>query len=96
MRQRFPGRLPPARPRYLSLGDLLPVLDHSRGSRIELVCWRLDKEEREVLPAWNLALRERLIEPRGEDPFTGQPMYGLTVRGEAALRRLRAGRRGDR
>jgi hypothetical protein len=90
MRSRQP-RLP-ARP-PLPLEDLLAAVDRRRPTRLELVCWRLDVVEARAAPAWELALREGLIERRGEDPFTGQAMFRLTERGDEACRRLQGRRR---
>jgi hypothetical protein len=82
-----PKRAPPRAP--VPLKDLLAAVDR-RGTRLELVCWRLDVNERRAAPAWELALREGLIERRGEDPFTGRAMFALTERGERARRALSA------
>ena len=87
---RAPGRAP------LPLQDLLAAIDRRRGTRLELVCWRLDVDESHVAPAWELALREGLIERWGDDPLTGRPMFGLTERGNEACRLLGRRRRRHR
>ena len=81
--------------RPLSLADLLDAVPR-QGTRLELLCWQMDVDERQVLPAWSFAIRERLIERRGNDPLTGRARFGLSGRGEAALRRLKERRRGAR
>lgn len=89
----------PARPRAcapLPLKDLLAAVDRRRGTRLELLCWQLDVEEQIAAPAWELALREGLLERRGEDPFTGRAMFALTERGDRARRLLRSRRVGGR
>ena len=82
--------------RPLSLADLLAAAESRHGTRLELVCWQMDIDERQVLPAWSFAIRERLIERRGDDPLTGRAKFGLSKRGEAVLRRHRERRRGAR
>jgi DNA-binding PadR family transcriptional regulator len=77
----------------LPLKDLLAAVERRRGTRLELVCWRLDVDEARAAPAWDLALREGLIERRGEDPLTGRAMFALTERGDEARRRLGKRRR---
>ena len=79
----------------LSLADLLAAVPR-QGTRLELVCWQMNADERQVLPAWSFAIRERLIERRGDDPLTGRASFGLSERGEAALRRHKERRRGAR
>jgi hypothetical protein len=49
-------------------------------------------EEQLAAPAWELALREGLLERRGDDPFTGRAMFALTERGDRARRLLRSRR----
>jgi len=93
MRSPHPVRTPVRPP--LPLKDLLAAVERRRGTRLELVCWRLDVDEARAAPAWELALQQGLIERRGEDPFTGRAMFALTERGDAARRRLgRRPRRG--
>ena len=87
MRSPHPVRAPVRAP--LPLKDLLAAVERRRGTRLELVCWRLDIEEAHAAPAWELALQEGLIARCGEDPFTGRAMFALTERGDAARRRLR-------
>ena len=81
--------------RPLSLADLLAAVPR-QGTRLELVCWQMNVDERQVLPAWSFAIRERLIVRRGDDPLTGRARFGLSERGEAALRRHKERRRGAR
>jgi hypothetical protein len=59
-----------------------------RRTRLELVCWELNVDERLAWPAWELALRHGLLEAAGEDPVTGKTMFTLSERGRLALRRL--------
>jgi hypothetical protein len=72
----------------LRLRDLLSEV--SKGpTRLDLVCWQLNYDEARVRPAWELALRLRLIEPTGTDLLTGEaPVFTLTDRGRGALRDL--------
>ncbi len=90
---RSPAPAQPCARAPLPLKDLLAAVDRRRGTRLELVCWQLDVEEQRAAPAWELALREGLLERRGEDPFTGRAMFALTERGDEARRRLGARRR---
>ena len=63
------------------------------GTRLELVCWELNVEESLARPAWDVALRTRLLEPVDDDPLTGKAMYALSERGRRVVSELRAHRR---
>jgi hypothetical protein len=76
----------------LRLHDLLSEVAR-RPTRLELVCWQLNVDESRARPAWELALRMRLVAPAGTDRFTGDPVFELTDRGRDALRSLRRTRR---
>jgi hypothetical protein len=62
----------------------------SKGpTRLELVCWQLNVDEPRARPAWDLALRLKLIEPTGSDRLTGEAaVFTLTDGGRRALRNL--------
>ena len=62
----------------------------SKGpTRLELVCWQLNYDEARARPAWDLALRLKLIEPTGTDRLTGEAaVFTLTDRGRQALGNL--------
>jgi hypothetical protein len=93
------SQLPPSRPASrrerprLPLGDLLDALAGVRATRLELVCWDLNVEEELARPAWDVALRTKLLEPAGEDPLTGKAMYALSDLGRRAVSQLRPRRR---
>jgi hypothetical protein len=72
----------------LRLRELLSEV--SRGpTRLELVCWQLNYDEARARPAWDLALRLKLIEATGTDRLTGEAaLFTLTDRGRRALRDL--------
>jgi len=77
----------------LTLRELLGEV--SRGpTRFELVCWRLNIEESRARPAWDVALRIKLLDAMGVDWLTGTELFALTGRGRQALRQLNG--RGDR
>jgi hypothetical protein len=80
----------------LTLGDLLDAVDGRSGTRFELVCWDLNIEESRARPAWDVALRIKLLEAAGDDPLTGEAMYVLSARGQRAVRKLRPRRRRHR
>jgi hypothetical protein len=97
-RMQTPRPLPPrTRRRFdrplLTLRDLLDVVDGRSGTRLELVCWDLDIEESRARPAWDLALRIKLLEAAGDDPLTGKAMYALSARGQRAVCELSPRRR---
>ena len=75
-------------PPPLRLRELLSEV--SKGpTRLELVCWQLNYDEARARPAWDLALRLKLIEPTGTDRLTGEAaVFTLTDRGRRALRDL--------
>src|SRR5215217_3932773 len=89
------GRRPPRRPAVrrsdrppLRLRELLAEV--SKGpTRLELVCWQLNYDEARARPAWDLALRLKLIEATVTDRLTGEAaLFTLTDRGRRALRDL--------
>jgi hypothetical protein len=84
---RDPAALPSDRP-PLRLRELLSEV--SKGpTRLELVCWQLNYDEARARPAWDLALRLKLIEATGTDRLTGEAaVFTLTDRGRRALRDL--------
>jgi hypothetical protein len=98
--QTSPPVRPPAPQRSLTLRDLLGAVAGTRRThrlrptRLELLCWELNTDESLARPAWDAALRTRLLEPAGDDPLTGKPMYVLSDRGDRAVDELRA-RRGS-
>jgi hypothetical protein len=59
-----------------------------RRTRLELVCWELNVDERLACTAWELALKEGLLEPAGVDMVSGKTMFTLSERGRLALRSL--------
>jgi hypothetical protein len=59
-----------------------------RRTRLELVCWELNVDERLAGPAWELALQNGLLDATGVDAATGKTMFTLSERGRLALRRL--------
>ena len=59
-----------------------------RRTRLELVCWQLNVDERLAQPAWELALKHELLEAVGVDAVTGKTMFACSERGRLALRRL--------
>jgi hypothetical protein len=59
-----------------------------RPTRLELVCWELNVDERLARPAWEMALQNRLLDAAGVDGATGKTMFTLSERGRLALRRL--------
>jgi hypothetical protein len=59
-----------------------------RRTRLELVCWALNVDERLAWPAWELALQNGLLEAAGVDTATGKTMFTLSERGRLALRSL--------
>ena len=68
---------------------LREVLESSkRPTRLELVCWALNVDEREARPKWELALQNGLLEAAGGDATTGGAMFKLSDRGQFALRQL--------
>ena len=91
---RGPG--PPRDPNAARRGDRPPLRlrellsEVSKGpTRLELVCWQLNYDEPRARPAWDLALRLKLIEPTGTDRLTGEAeVFTLTDRGRRALRDL--------
>jgi hypothetical protein len=70
----------------VALRDVLSLC--KRRTRLELVCWELNVDERLAWPAWELALQNGLLEAAGVDATTGKTMYTLSDRGRFALRRL--------
>jgi hypothetical protein len=64
-----------------------------RRTRLELVCWELNVDERLAWPAWEHALEDGLLEATGVDAATGKTMFTLSERGRFALRGQ--GRRGS-
>jgi hypothetical protein len=58
-----------------------------RPTRLELVCWELNVDQRLARPAWELALQNDLLDA-GVDAATGKTMFTLSERGRFALRRL--------
>lgn len=56
-----------------------------RPTRLELVCWELNVEERLASPTWELALEQGLLEEAGADPVTGKTMFILSDRGRLTL-----------
>jgi hypothetical protein len=85
--------------RLLTLPDLLGAVAgmrgarRRRGTRLELVCWELNIDESLAHPAWEAALRGRLLEATEDDPLTGKPMYVLSDRGHRAVYALSPRRR---
>jgi hypothetical protein len=59
-----------------------------RPTRLELVCWALNVDERLAAPAWALALQNGLLEAAGVDAASGKTMFTLSERGRLALPRL--------
>jgi hypothetical protein len=82
------------RPR-LSLHELLLEVSR-RPTRFELLCWELNIEESCARPAWDVALRIKLLKAAGIDPLTGAKLFALTERGRHALRELSGRRRKHR
>jgi hypothetical protein len=70
----------------VTLRELLAL--SKRRTRLELVCWELNVDERLAWPAWELALKHGLLEAAGVDPATGKTMFTLSQRGRLALQRL--------
>jgi hypothetical protein len=75
-----------ARDAPVTLRDVLAL--SKRRTRLELVCWELNVDERLAWPAWELALKHGLLEAAGVDPVTGKTMFVLSERGQLALRGL--------
>jgi hypothetical protein len=74
---------------HVPLRDLLAAVAKTRRTRLELICFELTSR---VRPAWDVALRTRLLEPVSIDPDTGETLYRLSDRGRRALRLLGVGR----
>jgi hypothetical protein len=70
----------------VTLRDVLVL--SKRRTRLELVCWELNVDQRLVWPVWELALKHGLLETAGVDAVTGKTMFTLSGRGRLALRRL--------
>jgi hypothetical protein len=59
-----------------------------RPTRLELLCRKLSIEESRARPAWDVALRIKLLKAAGVDRRTGAKLFALTDRGRHALREL--------
>src|SRR3954471_12122815 len=70
-------RRPPGAP--VALREVLAL--SKRRTRLELLCWELNVDERLAWPAWELALQNGLLEAAGVDPATGKTMFTLSERG---------------
>jgi hypothetical protein len=70
----------------VTLPELLAL--SKRPTRLELVCWELNVDERLARTAWELALKEGLLETTGVDAMTGKTMFVLSERGRLALRSM--------
>jgi hypothetical protein len=82
----------PAMGRF-DLRALLEAVEQFGSASLGLLAWEFMLAEVVLEPAWQLALKERLLRPVGHDPPTGEPMYTLTLHGRARLRQLRRNRR---
>jgi hypothetical protein len=71
----------------LSLHELLLEVSR-RPTRLELLCWRLNIEASRARPAWDVALRIKLLKVAGVDRRTGAKLFALTDRGRHALGEL--------
>jgi hypothetical protein len=76
----------------LGLHELLLEVSR-RPTRLELLCWELNIDESRAGPAWDGALRIKLLKAAGVDRHNGAKLFALTDRGRHALREL-SGRRG--
>jgi len=85
-RARRPANLRRPRSVPVTLREVLEV--SKRPTRLELVCWVLNVDEHLARPAWELALRNGLLEAAGADAATGAAMFKLSEPGQFALRRL--------
>jgi hypothetical protein len=79
----------------LTLRELLLEVSR-RPTRLELLCWELDIEEPRARPAWDVALRIKLLKAAGVDRHTGARLFALTDRGLHALHELSGCRRAHR
>ncbi len=70
----------------VTLRDVLAV--SKPRTRLELVCWELNVDERLARPAWELALKHGLLEAAGVDALTGKTMFALSERGRLALQSM--------
>jgi hypothetical protein len=71
----------------LSLHELLLEVSR-RPTRLELLCRQFNIEESRARPAWDVALRIKLLKAAGVDRRTGAKLFALTDRGRHALREL--------
>lgn len=84
------------RPKRVAV-TLRQVLESSRRpTRLELVCWVLNVDERLAQRTWEFALHNGLLEAAGADGATGAAMFKLSERGQFALRHLRRRRSATR
>jgi hypothetical protein len=67
-----------------------------RPTRFELLCWELNIEESRARPAWDVALRIKLLKAAGTDRHTGAQLFALTDCGRHALLELSGRRRKHR
>jgi hypothetical protein len=58
-----------------------------------LLCWELNIDESRARPAWDVALRIKLLKEAGVDRHNGAKLFSLTDRGRHALRELDGRRR---
>ncbi|MEA2382490.1 MAG: hypothetical protein QOH72_2461 [Solirubrobacteraceae bacterium] len=85
-RARVPATMRRPKGAPVALRDVLEL--SKRPTRLELVCWTLNVDERLAWRSWELALQNGLLEAAGLDASTGKTMFTLSERGRFALRSL--------
>jgi diguanylate cyclase (GGDEF)-like protein len=70
--------------RVVDVLDVLVRFDEFGGASVQLAAWELGVDERQVVAAWQRAIREGLLEPAGTELALGEEMWRLTDAGRQA------------